>query len=511
VNRVRASATLACALTVLSVSTANATPVPQVTGPLAVSAESYPFGAADHQQVPQDLRRVGYVEEEFLASGKANVYDWPAPGPAVVRTPDAPYTTRYLVRRPAKASHFSGNVVVEILNPSNRFDLNIGWALAHRQLIRNGDAWVGVTGKPISVISLKNFDSQRYATLSFKNPLPLSDPRNCANPVSLVDPPAFRSRETEDGLVWDISSQVGAWIRSRDRSNPFTYGQRHGTPVDHLYGFGYSQTGTFLYDYINAIQPLVVQSDGRPMFDAYIVAVAGGNFIGIGPINQCATPLPPAGDPRRQFTNAGTPIIHIMSQSDYIPGIPARRPDSDAPQDRYRHYEMAGAAHATPDELFYSAASTDILKAGRDVPPGSCNEGPRSRFPSSIFFDAAIRNLDWWVRFHIPPPHADPILVSGTPPAAVLDEFGNVQGGLRSPYLDVPTSTWFGSSTGASFCFIAGHEVPFEPARLAALYPNHGAYVRKVVRSTAELVADRFLTLPDGLRLIEEAARADVP
>ncbi|MFL5862777.1 MAG: alpha/beta hydrolase domain-containing protein, partial [Solirubrobacteraceae bacterium] len=235
-----------------------------------------------------------------------------------------------------------------------------------------------------------------------------------------------------------------------------------------------------------------------------------GQFIGAAPINQCEPP-PPNGDPRKQFKNAGTPIIHMMSQSDYLRGIDARRPDSDARQDRYRHYEMAGAAHATPDELFYSAAPADIVKAGRAVPPGSCNEGPRSRFPSSIFFDAALRNLDWWVRFGVAPPHADPILVSGSPPAPVLDAFGNVQGGLRSPYLDVPTSTWFGSSTGPSFCAIAGHEVPFSEARLAELYRNHGDYVRKVIRDTARLVAERFLTVRDGLRLIRQAARANIP
>ena len=111
------------------------TPVPKVTGPLPVSATSYPFGAADHQEVPQDLHKIGYVEEEYLASGKANVYSWPAPGRAVVRTPDAPYTTRVLVRRPANPSRFSGTVIVEILNPSNAFDLNIGWALAQRQIV----------------------------------------------------------------------------------------------------------------------------------------------------------------------------------------------------------------------------------------------------------------------------------------------------------------------------------------------------------------------------------------
>ncbi len=118
------------------------------------------------------------------------------------------------------------------------------------------------------------------------------------------------------------------------------------------------------------------------------------------------------------------------------------------------------------------------------------------------------------MRFGIAPPHADPILVAGTPLAPVLDEFGNVRGGWRSPYLDVPTSTWFGSSTnppGSTFCGIAGHEVPFDAERLAALYPTHGTYVRKVVRDTADLVGDRLMTLPDGLRVVEEAARADVP
>ena len=506
-KRVRVSAMFACAVALCMPAAAGATPVPKVTGPLPVSVTSYPFGAADHQQVPEDLHKFGYVEQEYLASGKANVYSWPAPGPAVVRTPDAPYTTRVLVRRPANPARFSGTVIVEILNPSNAFDLNIGWALAQRQIVADGDAWVGVTGKPIAIDALKNFDPVRYGSLSMANPLRLNDPRNCNPPVSFITP---ASRTTEDGLVYDITSQIGAWVRSRARSNPLTYGKRHRSPVERVYDFGYSQTGSFEYDYINAIQPLVEQTDRRPMFDGYIVATAGGRFIGAAPINQCEPP-PPNGDPRLQFKDAGTPIIHMMSQSDYLIGIDSRRPDSDAPQDRYRGYEMAGAAHATPDELFYSAAPADIVKAGRAVPPGSCNEGPRSRFPSSIFFDAALRNLDWWVRFGIAPPHADPILVSGTPPAPVLDEFGNVQRGLRSPYLDVPTSTWFGSSTGPSFCSIAGHEVPFSEAQLAALYRNHGDYVSKVARDTARLVAERFLTVRDGLRLIQEAARANVP
>jgi hypothetical protein len=483
------------------------TPVPQVTGPLPVTATSYPFGAADHQRVPQDLRRRGYVEEEYLVSGGANVYSWPATGPAVVRTAGAPYTTRVLVRRPARRSRFSGNVVVEMLNPSNLFDLNIGWALSHRQFLREGDVWVGITAKPIAVAALKAFDPVRYGALSFANPLPLDDPRNCTNIQTSVDPPALRSRTTEDGLIWDIYSQVGAWLRSGARTNPLTYGHRR-SELERAYGWGYSQTGGYLVDYINAIHPRVRADDGRPMYDAFLVGVAGGGFVGAVPLNQCE-PAPPVTDPRRQIRNAGVPVIRIMSQSDYLLGIASRREDGNTRRDRFRHYEMAGAGHATPDELDYSAAPADIVRTGRPVPPESCNEGPRSRFPSSIHFNAALRNLDRWSRYGIPAPPGRTInVVNGAP---VLDRFGNVTGGLRSPYVDVPTSTWYGSSTGASFCFIAGHEVPFDEATLRELYPTHGVYVRKVVRDVARLVARRYLTPADGLRLIREAVAADVP
>ncbi|MCB5275621.1 hypothetical protein BJG92_03172 [Arthrobacter sp. SO5] len=510
--------TLALAITALSVSAvpatavappspANAaapdgtTPIPTVQGPLASTAESYPFGAADHQEVPQDLSKLGYDEQEYLVSGTSNVYTWPTSGPAQVRTPDAPYTTRVLVRKPAKGQKFSGNVVVEMLNPSNLFDLNIGWAVAHEQIVANGDAWVGITAKPIAVEALKNFDAQRYGSLSFANPLPLSDPRNCGTVA------ADSSRTTENGLIWDIYSQVGAWLKSNDPANPLRYGSPT-TRVEHAYGFGYSQTGGFLVNYINGVHPLVVKSDGKPIYDAYIVAVAGGAFAGAYPMNQCE-PAPPADDARRQFKNVGVPIMRMMSQSDYLRGIGARRADSDVPGDRYRHYEMAGAGHATPDELIFSASSADIIAAGRAVPPASCNEGPRSRFPSSIFFNAALRNLDLWVREGIAPPRAEPTLVRDGAP--VLDKFGNVQGGLRSPFLDAPTSTWYGTATGASFCFIAGYERPLPQDVIDSLYRNHGSYVKAVKDSVRTLERQSFLTDYDARRLRTEAAQSKTP
>lgn len=479
-------------------SLAGPTPVPHVSGPVQVTDTSYPFGAAHREREPEDLSKIGYVEEEFFISGVANVYDWPQSGPAVIRTGNAPYTTRVLVRRPARREQFQGVAIVEMLNPSNLFDLNIGWAISHKELVRSGSVWVGITVKPVSMVTLKTFDAKRYEPLSLANPLPLSSPQNCERVA------ADSSRSTENGLAWDIFTQVGAWLRSRDAANPLLYGAGANAshPVRHLYAWGYSQTGSYLYTYVNAIQPLVVASDGKPMFDAYLIAVSSGP----APINQCAAALP-SGDPRRHIRGAGVPVVRVMSQSDYLTGIASRREDSDTPLDLYRNYEIAGAAHATPDELRFAARPADIEKGGRAVPPMDCNEGPRSRFPNGPAFNAILRNLDAWVRTGTPAPRVLPIQVDENTP--VLDEFGNVTGGIRSPYVDVPTSRWLGNSTGASFCRIAGHEVPLDPAALRVRFPRAEDYLRAVRENVSTLIAQRVLTKEDGAELIEEAvARA---
>jgi len=474
----------------------NATVSARVTGPVPVTSQSHPFGAAAYTLRPQNMAELGYIEEEFFISGNANVYDWPERGKVEVRSADVPYTTRLLIRRPADEARFSGNVVVEMLNPSNLFDLNIAWAVSHTQLLRNGDAWVGITAKPIAVETLKRFDAERYADLSWTNPLSASDPLNC-------EVRGDTTQTTENGLIWDIHSQVGAWLRSDDSANPLRYNNSESS-AEMLYAWGYSQTGSFLYTYINAIHPEVVKTRGEPLFDGYLVAVSSGPSS----INQCA-PRIARDDPRRPIENVGVPVIHIMSQSDYLFGIGSRQPDSDAPGNQFRRYEIAGSGHASPDELYWGAKPEDLIAAGRAVPPLACNEGPRSRFPNKLGFNAALVWLDDWARHDIAPPRAELIQVVDDQP--VLDQHGNVIGGLRSPYVDVPTATWNGNSTGESFCRIAGHEIPFSSEKLSKLYPSHSAYVRAVRDNVDELVRNRFLLQEDGAEVIREAQLADVP
>jgi Alpha/beta hydrolase domain len=467
-------------------------PIPQTTL-VPITNDSYPLGAADHLNIPEDLNRVGYVEEEYFVSGLANVYEWSAPGAATVRTPNAPYATRLLVRRPIQKQRLSGNVIVEILNATNRVDLEIGWALSKDYIIRNGDVWIGFTSKPVTALALQKFNPTRYAPLSWANPLPASNPENC------TVLPSDSSQQTENGLLWDIFSQIAAWARSNDSIQPINRTLR-------VYGYGYSQSGFDVQTYVDAVLPLAKQENGNPIFDGFLIATG---FNSPAPINQCVSA--PSGSGAGQIKNAGVPIIRMASNSEILlASVQAgRRADSDQPQDRFREYEIAGTAHASQNELDFGPNYLDILAAGAPMPPLTAGFGPRSPFHIGIFQNAALANLDLWVRYGVlPPPGALINFQNGTP---VLDQFGNPTGGVRSPYLDVPTAQWFTSSPGPGLNFLLGYFRPFDAQHLKPLYNSHEQYVGAVINDTRKLVNQRYITREDGDEIIRHAKNSDVP
>ena len=471
-------------------------PVPQTTL-VPVTHDSYPLGAADHLNVPEDLSKVGYLEEEYFVGGTANVYDWAPPGAATVGVANAPYTTRMLVRRPIRKERLSGNVIVEILNATNLVDLEIGWALSKDYIVRNGDVWIGFTSKPVTAAALQKFNPTRYSSLNWTNPRPLSDPENCTNLVSII--PGDSSRTTENGLIWDIFSQIAAWARSNDAIRPIDRTQC-------VYGYGYSQSGFDLQTYIDAVHPLAKQANGQPIFDGFLIATG---FNSPAPINQCSPA--PSGSGAGQIKNAGVPVIRMASSSEILlASVQAgRRADSDQPQDRFREYEIAGAAHASQNELDYGPAYADILAAGAPMPPLTAGFGPRSPLNIGIFQNAAFANLDLWVRKNVPPPPG--ALINFQNGAPVLDQVGNFTGGVRSPYLDVPTAQWFVGSQGPGISFLLGYVHPFDGQHLKPLYGNHERYVDDVIKATRRLVLQRYLTREDGEEIIRQAKHSDVP
>lgn len=482
--------------------------VPAVTGPIGGhDAANHAFDAALFQAVPIDLAARGYDEDEYFLSGIAQVYQYDnAANPAdkatrVLRR--GPYTNRILVRRPSDPAHFSGNVIVELLNATNNYDLPVLWSYDHDQFIARGDIWIGITSKPVAIAGLRKFNPTRYAPLSWANPDPKQNASTCPVLQSIVGGASYA---TEDGLLWDVLSQTASLVRSRSPANPLRNYQ-----VRAVLAAGYSQSAIDLVSYINAIAP---RTGGRPIFDGYLV----GSGFGIqAPLNQCS-PAPAAGDPRNILRSRDAAIVATQSQTDYRNARVAFRTDSDASNDRYRYEEAAGPAHVVVDQVVSAANAADTHAAGGNtlvedfatcVPPGKL-----SAYPGHYLLDAAFDQLEGWVREGRTPPHAPLLEATGTPPALVtrLDSHGNALGGVRAPELDVPVATYTESTGSASLnCALSGHQVDFSPQTLKTLYPTTLNYVGPVVDDALKIHAQGFLTIEDSVQAVLAAIARNVP
>jgi hypothetical protein len=271
--------------------TGAATLIPAVTGPVPVTAASVPFMAASRLVAPTDLAKVGYVEEEYFLSGKANVYDWKEDGSITVLG-DGPYTNRILVRKPIAPSKASGTVVVELLNASNGYDASSGWASLGDLTIGRGDVWIGITIKPFTVVALKRFNPARYSALSWTSPRPM--PEGCKLTPDY-------SADTEEGLIWDILSQLGALLKSKDAKNPLA-----GYGVKYVYMTGVSQSGMNILTYINAgFHGKATLDTGKPLYDGYLIDT--GHGAGSNPLTSAL--------PHRHWEHQGPPSEDLLRSS----------------------------------------------------------------------------------------------------------------------------------------------------------------------------------------------------
>ena len=86
--------------------------------------------------------------------------------------------------------------------------------------------------------------------------------------------------------------------------------------------------------------------------------------------------------------------------------------------------------------------------------------------------------------------------------AVVTDDLGNGVGGVRTPQVDVPVAALSGSGqTGTTFCALFGTTQPFNAAKLAALYPNHDAFVAKWNAAVDKAVSTGAVLAVDAVNL----------
>jgi hypothetical protein len=409
-----------------------------------------------------DLAAFGYTVEEFFLGGVAASFKL-----ATAQTPDgrwaaspdasAPYATRLVAVRPADAAKFNGTVVVEWLNVSGGADGAADWLMAHRELIRSGYAWIGVSAQKVGVEGgpslggldqpLKKADPARYGELSHPG----------------------------DAFAFDIFSQAGRVAR-----NDGAVRVLGPLAPARLIAAGESQSATFLTTYVNAVDPLAKAFDGYLIHSRFGPAapIDGGSVI---------APPPDRPPPRsvRFRTDLRVPVLTVLAESDVIGGRlegywSARQPDSD----RLRTWELAGVAHA----------DTYVLQAGAiDAPSTPLAAIAAAYRPSASFFgaqlakpvnsapqhhyvvEAAVAALDRWIRTGQAAPAAPPLeLTSADPPGLEVDVHGIARGGVRTPWVDVPVERLSGvGNVGLGVIGpLFGVTEPFEPATLSRLYPG---------------------------------------
>jgi Alpha/beta hydrolase domain len=125
------------------------------------------------------------------------------------------------------------------------------------------------------------------------------------------------------------------------------------------------------------------------------------------------------------------------------------------------------------------------------------NNGPQQHY----VVDAALAQLNNWVATgRVPPAGARIELIPGNPPTLELDANGNALGGVRTPWVDVPTSRL--SGVGSMF----GSTATYNNAKLEQLYPGgRDEYLRKFEVSLDHTIQPGFILAADRQEILELA------
>jgi len=460
-------------------------PNPIVEGPITGG-----LGSPWVQSTGFDLAEVGYMQQEYFISGSAraftNMGDLESDGLwTVVPASRETYKTRIVVYRPIDTQAFNGSVAIEWLNVSSGLDAAPDWTTAHVEMIREGYIWVGVSAQFVGVeggeglvpmpglgdMSLKGFDPVRYGSL--KHP--------------------------GDSFSYDIFSQAAKAIRSPTGVDPLD-----GLRPEKVIALGESQSAMRLVTYVNAINPLA------QIYDGFFIH---SRTVSSAPLSQAPQPdilTPPVVRIRDDVT---VPVLMLQTETDLL--ALGSLPDRQADGPMFRLWEVAGTAHADTYTLLVGAMDmgndpsvADVLVTDAPIPGIIECDSPINSGPQHFVVKAALAALNRWIRTGDEPPTAPRLEIAGSPAEFVLDEFGNVLGGIRTPYVDVPIATLSGlGQSGVGFCFIFGTTVPFDAETLASLYPDHETYVTAVNEATDLAVEAGFILEPDG-QLIKAAAEA---
>ena len=255
--------------------------------------------------------------------------------------------------------------------------------------------------------------------------------------------------DIQGGQANDILGQVGALIK--DETGPIG-----SLGVRHMVLGGTSMSAGTLINYLADHPRFRTPGDMDHIYDGYFPTSTGSDVPRID-----------------------VPVIEMPTQLEVQSNV-TRRNDGDSPGDQFRLYEFAGIGHV-------DARDNDRLL------PNPCAH-PLSTIPSQAYWSVSLHHLFRWVDEGILPPRASRVWldrdVVNDGSQMVLDEHGNPIGGIRSPFVDVPTAYYVagnvaadplpsevsdyveanGAQGAAIMCRLSNYQYSFDDDKLEDLY-----------------------------------------
>lgn len=460
---------------------ASPVPMPKVEGPISGGS---PTGGP-WWETPYDLESRGYLEQEYFLSGVASDRGLrcavpPLPGTVGLlsllfaqgcepggEVHTAPYKVRVLVRRPLHREQFKGSAVLEWANVSLQMEIEHDWAIDAPTIMREGMVSAMVSAQPVGVqgpgpFTLKTWAPERYGSLSHPG----------------------------DQYSYDIYAQAAKALRS---------GRLTGAArPEILIGSGTSQSCSYLTNYI----PYLAARDR--LFDAFMPTLC-----------PATANIPDDVVPVLFGTSEGE--SQLASRDDgrllrvwEIPGSHINYYEGSQAQSQIEAASGIGPGVWDEDEAGQYGERGHPIVSGRTPASALLN----NTIPARYAFRAALHWLNQWARQYKsyrqgrisadrvqPPPIAPRFARSG--PLVRHDANGNPVGGVPQPAIDVPVATY---ATPA----VVGQTIPFDPARLLALYPDHATYVKKMQAATDKAVAGGFMLPTDAREWMERVRVAPI-
>jgi hypothetical protein len=401
-----------------------------------------------------DLKPFGYTQQELFVSGTAT-----DPGGA-----KAPYTTRFIVFRPASAKKFNGTVMLDWTNVTAQFENAVDTMEAREMLMREGFAFVHVSAQKAGLcctpLTPQVYDPVRYAAINHPG----------------------------DQFSNDILSQIAKAFRTPPKGGPDPLG---GMRPKAIIAAGQSQSASKLHSYVSTT--------------AASARVIDGFLIHGGGAKTFAKPLT-------------AKVVHLLSDMEAKPAAPSRDP-------LYRLWEVAGTAHSDyfigyqsvfglgPRLLGQPAADRASYQSTMDK-AGTYGEKLVDPFyatcvlagatmPMHYATSTAIYQLNRWVRTGRPAISTPRYVFEGT--AQAKDALGNPLGGLRLPPIEVPVATY-----NSTQCPLGGTTQPMTDLALKERYPTFGGYWAKMRAATDSAVRKQWLLPADASDMMRRVCGAQV-